>query len=151
MYHARDHAGERPWRSFLLGAVSLTALLLCLCSGSASACVRGGPSCLPTTGYTYDNVWNCGTITVGDDCFSTGVLNTRTGARFDNWGWGSASYGGSGTLFICVDAVNFGGCGNNLARACAQASCAAQTSVNLYLWVENTESSFHTISGHGKS
>lgn len=151
MYHARDHAGRRPWRSFLLGAVSLTALLLCLCSGSASACISGGAGCLPGTGYTYDNVWNCGTITVGDDCYSTGVLNTRTGARFDNWGWGSASYGGSGNLYVCVETGSFGGCGTNLARACYQANCNAQTLVDMYLWVENTERSSHTVSGHGKS
>jgi len=151
MYHARDRAGRRPWRSLLLGAVSLTALLLCLGPGTATACINGGAGCLPGTGYTFDDIWNCGTITEGEQCFHDGTLSSGSASvRF--WGWGSASYGGTGEYWICVRTARyFGGCGTNLARACAIVDCNAQSSVSMTLWVENTTRTFHTISGHGKS
>lgn len=151
MYHARDRAGLRPWRSILLGAVSLTALFFCLAIGSARAdCTEGGTSCLPGSGYTFDDIWNCGAISFGEDCFYDGVKAIGS-ATFRMWGWGSASYSGMGNTTVCVQGGSqFAGCGQNLARACALASCNAQVSINMALWVENAPGT-HTIHGHGQS
>ncbi|MBB4662975.1 hypothetical protein [Conexibacter arvalis] len=151
MDHARSRAGARPWRSLLCGAVSLTALLLCLTAGPAAAdCTTGGSSCLPGTGYSTDVTWNCGAIDDTYDCYYNSTTNPAL-ADIRSWGWGSAAYNGSGSSYVCVyGGGSFYACGTNIARACFYANCNAQSLLSFRLWVKNITGT-HTVWGHGMS
>jgi hypothetical protein len=154
MYHARDRAGRRPWRSILLGAVSLTALLLSLAFSQSAAgdCPDGGGSgCMPTGGgYTIDEIWNCGAIGSPTKCYFDATTNVALAGQA-TWGWGSATYTGTGTTWVCVrGGASFFGCGTNLARSCALRDCTDQDLVSMAIWVENTTGT-HTVHGHGQA
>lgn len=151
MYHARHRAGRRPWRSLLCIAASLAAVLtLCSFAGPAIAdCTTGGSTCLPNNGYTDDEVWNCGAIAEPTNCYFNGTTSSGS-ATSRYWGWGSASYGGAGTSYVCMQGGGyFYACADNLARGCFYASCDAQASISFLMWVEN-HTGTHTVSGHGK-
>jgi len=152
MDHAQKRAGRRPWRSLVCSVAALAALLVCLTAGPAAAdCTTGGSSCLPGTGYTLDDTWNCGAIAAPTVCYFNSQTNAGS-ATSRTWGWGSAAYNGTGNVYVCINGGSyFYACGTNLARACYQANCNAQGSNSFLMWVENPSSPAHTIFGHGKA
>jgi hypothetical protein len=125
-------------------------LLLALHTPAAHAdCTTGGSSCLPGAGYTEAPTWDCGAIST-ETCYYFGTTSASF-ATARSWGWGSASYGGTGTVFVCIQGdVYFVGCGDNLARACFLASCDDQDSVAFNIAVENFTGT-HTINGHAEA
>jgi hypothetical protein len=152
-----DRRTARPWRSLIGLPATLTAMLLVLLlalAGShataAADCTVGGSGCLPGTGYTFDDTWDCGAIT-GDDCYYD--TTTSAGSAVNaHWGWGSASYDGTGDVFVCIQGGSyFIGCAFNIARACFFASCDDQDAVTFPLFISNQSGVSHTISGHGKA
>lgn len=108
----------------MLGALVCAALLIALRPAPAKAtCVPGNPAtCLPGSGYTYNQTWNCGSIYLTQECYFNATLG-RSFASAHSWSWGSADYDGVGPLTVCFEAgtqaqSTFGACGSNLARAC---------------------------------
>lgn len=142
----------------LLGAC---AFLLAFAASSAihvdrSAATGGcnGSGCLPVGDYTLDTSFNCGVI-LNDSCWANGTTNVAN-AVYHHFGWGSASYSGSGNATVTMSAETsggspvFGGNGTNLVRACYYASCVPQTVLNLRFGV-GTSVTAHTIWGHAKA
>lgn len=136
-------------RTFTCVAVSLAAtLLLALAAPAGADCTTGGSSCLPGTGYDDPQVqWSCVVNTA--NCYWDSVTDPRF-ASLDDFGWGSAAYAGTGSVFVCIrgDGV-FVGCAYTLARACYSASCNDQDIVNIELYTQNQSGVSHTIEGHG--
>ncbi|HZV76043.1 MAG TPA: hypothetical protein VFF79_20215 [Conexibacter sp.] len=144
--HPRDRGRRRPAARYVLCLGALLAALAVVggpASGVASAdCTSGGSSCLPGSGYSFDSVWDCGVIAENVDCYANGN---------HTWGWGSASYSGSGSTYVCIRLSGYAlGCGTNLARTCYAASCNDQSVVAFPASVENFGAP-HTISGHAKA
>lgn len=141
--------GARPWRSLLCVAALLAAMLLAAGAGSAAAdCTTGGSSCLPTTGYSTDDTWSCGVIDELDNCYFDSTKNSGL-ATPRSWGWGSASYSGAGSTWVCINGGSyFFACSTNLARACFRATCSDQSTASFLEWVENFTGA-HTVYGHG--
>lgn len=139
------------WRLIACAAL-LCALSLAFAPGHASAFCQGN-QCLPGSGYTIEPVWNCGQIHSEVDCYYNGVTSQGS-AITHTWGFGSASYGGEGSVEVRIDAHTsslsyFGGWGTNLSRACYENNCNDQDSILMYEDVGNA--GFHTISGHGEA
>ena len=139
------------WRSrFRLGIV-LAVLLLALAGSSSTAsadCTTGGSGCLPGSGYTLDDTWNCGAINTAW-CYYDSTTSSGSAAS-TSWGWGSAAYNGAGDVYVCIQGSSyFVGCAYNLARACFYASCDDQDLVAFALFVRNQSGFAHTIFGHG--
>jgi hypothetical protein len=149
MHHG---AGGRPWRSLLCVAALLAAASLLTGAGSATAdCTTGGSACTPNGSYATDDIWNCGVIDQYDDCYFDSAKNVPGLATPRSWGWGSASYGGAGSAYVCVEGgAYFFSCGTNLARACYSRSCTDQSAASFLIWIENFTGA-HTVSGHAKA
>jgi hypothetical protein len=135
-------------------ALVLCALSLAFAPGDASAWPPcQGNSCLPTTGYTIDETWNCGQIHSEVSCYFREVTTLRS-ATLHTWGFGSASYNGEGSVSVTIEAGTpelsyFGGTGTNLMRSCYELGCADQDSISMHEQVSN--GGFHTIFGHGEA
>lgn len=139
------------WRLIACAAL-LCALGLAFAPGHASAFCQGN-SCLPGSGYTFEDVWNCGQIHSEVNCYYKEVTS-ESSATTHTWGFGSASYSGEGNDEVRLDAHThelsyFGGWGTNLIRACYENNCNDQDSIFMYEDVGNA--GFHTISGHGEA
>lgn len=149
MHH---RTGGSPWRSLLCVAALLAAMLLLAGAGSATAdCTTGGSACTPGTGYTTDDIWGCGAIGDRDFCYFDSAKNAPSLATPRSWGWGSASYSGAGSAYVCVTGGSyFFACGTNLARACFSAGCSDQGAASFLIYVQNFTGT-HTISGHAKA
>ena len=133
-------------------ALALCALSLAFVPGHASASCHGN-ECVPGSGYTFDETWNCGQIHSEVDCFYHEVTSLGSAIKH-TWGFGSASYNGAGNVEVRIEGRTeelslFGGWGTNLSRACYNDNCNDQDGVLLYEDVGN--SGFHTISGHGEA
>lgn len=106
-------------------------------------CTGGGSSCLPGSGYTLDWNWNCGAIGDGVRCVGLGG---------HTWGWASAAYNGSGSVYTCVQLAGYAsGCGYNIARTCFSPTCNDQNVVAFAPSVINESGYVHTILGHSKA
>lgn len=130
----------------------LSALCLAFVPGHARAFCQGS-GCLPGSGYTLDEAWNCGQIHSEVNCYYNGVTSLGS-AITHTWGFGSASYSGEGNDDVRIDAHTlelsyFGGWGTNLSRACFNDNCNDQDAILMYEDVGNA--GFHTISGHGEA
>lgn len=147
--------GARRRGRALLWALAVTVSLAFFVgpAGVASAdCTTGGTGCLPGTGYTFDQRWNCGSIDsdLGTYCYYN-ETKIREHAALHTWGWGSAAYNGSGSTFVCVIGEgHFEGCGVDLARACYFANCNDQESSSFQMSVGNFGDP-HTVWGHGEA
>jgi hypothetical protein len=148
----RVWSSPRRYLAVLIGAAAVSAALV---SATPAGAACGGYSCLPGSGYTFDQTWGCGVIPANGTCYAPGVTS-RSNAEAHTYGYGSAIYNGSGNPVICVAAiiqggtyVPFGWCGNSLARACYLDSCNdVGTATNMTVAPQNTA---HTVSGHGKA
>lgn len=141
-------------RTIACVAVSLTAAWLIAAATPADAtCTNGGGSnCLPQSGYTTDEIWSCSVNTA--PCYHDSTTSAGS-ATFTDWGWGSADYSGTGSVYVCVQGAYgrteyFTGCAYGLARACATLTCDDQDSFLMLLAVLNQSGVTHTINGHGK-
>lgn len=150
-----DHTLARPGGALAGIAASLATLLVCFAllaaaapsTASAADCTSGGSSCLPGTGYGSDVTWAC-SINTGTNCYYNNTTSSGS-ARSDSWGWGSASYSGAGSVFVCIQGSGyFVGCAYTLARACYYASCDDQDLVSFLIYVRNESGVTHTIDGH---
>ena len=115
---------------------------------SASANCQGS-GCLPGSGYTFDQQWNCGVIGPVVRCWYN-ATTSESAATSHTWGFGSAAYNGSGSVYVCTGTSPnyFIDCGTNLARGCYDSNCNDQGFIWFKEWVyQNTGS--HTVWGHG--
>jgi hypothetical protein len=137
-------AAGRP----LMLAAAVAAVAAAGAGEAAAGCTNGGGrDCLPGTGYTGQSAWACGAIPVLTNCYATGVTNP-SGGVLRRWGWASAAYGGSGTVYVCVyGGSHFFACGDNLARGCFLDRCDAQRSTDLKVWFDHAGSGTHTVTG----
>lgn len=138
-------------RIVICAAVSLTAAWL-LCATPATAdCTTGGPACLPGSGYVADVTWACGINTA--ECFYDTTTDTTRAVVYD-WGWASAAYSGTPSIYICARGIGTGsgfgfvGCGYDLARVCGLPSCDDQDVYLAKVSVQNQSGVTHTINGH---
>jgi len=144
-----------PTRSVGRLVAATLSCLLCvaafsLCNAGSASASCSGLSCLPTTGYTAELVFECGFLRSTETCWANG---TKTGpAVVHTYGFGSASYSGEGTALVYiltheVYEIGFGMISNgNLARACANEDCSDQDAIGLSLEIGSRTN--HTISGH---
>lgn len=109
---------------------------------------------LPGNGYSFDQHWNCGQISLRDEvCYAAGTRDEAWADRH-SYGWASADYDGGGSIKVCVRTYRFADCGYNLTRACYYSSCNDQNvDKRLIVWVSNAEEngSRHTVYGHAKA
>lgn len=130
---------------------ALVTLTIVVASTSPASAYCSGLSCLPRSGYTLDETYNCGFIDYGEICFYPGWLN-RDGPHH-TWGFGSATYNGAGDADVYVASkfdsgtTAFFGHGTNLARACYEGNCNDQNSAFINHVVYPLTR--HTVIGHG--
>jgi hypothetical protein len=144
----------------LLGGVALgVCAFLAPAPAQAVFCSTDLMRCRPTPrtgGYTYNQTWDCGVITDPDICYFNGSTDFYS-ASLHTWGFGSASYPGTGDVEVCIANIVASGattwydCGFNLARACAQLDCRdvdGGTPTRLGVYPRGTT---HTVNGHGEA
>jgi hypothetical protein len=138
------------------GSGVVLGLCAFLAPGSARAvdyCTND--TCLPNGGYTYNQTWDCGVVTFPDVCYFNSTTR-RSSASAHTWGFGSASYPGTGNVDVCVDDYNlrgtfqWGSCALNRARACARLDCRDVDGVSTVLGVSPSTTT-HTVNGHGEA
>lgn len=135
-------------------AVALFGILLLLSLTGSTDQARAnceGSGCLPGSGYTFDQSWNCGVIAPIQRCWYNATTSEGSATQH-TWGWGSAAYNGAGNVYVCIGTVPnyFIDCGTNLARGCFDSNCNDQDSIWFKEWVyQNTGN--HTVWGHGKA
>ena len=121
---------------------------------SVASASCSGATCLPGTGYSYNNYFDCGVIDPWVKCWNEGTKSYSSG-RSAGYGYGSASYSGAGSTGVNIAGETtsvsyFGDGGLNLARACYSNSCNDQDAVFMHLSVESTGTN-HTITGHAEA
>lgn len=156
----RDAHAPRQFRMFwcLLGVIAACTCFAVLAPSADADCTSGGSSCLPGSGYTFDQSWNCGSIAdYPVECFYRETTRAES-ATTHTWGWGSAANNSGGTYYVTIRATGsagriwFSGGGNNLARACYQANCNDQEETLLRMQVSHWEAGLRqTIWGHGEA
>jgi hypothetical protein len=122
-------------------------------------CVSSPPGCSPGSGYSMDEVWDCGVLASGgsDRCYYNAVKSYSSGIAH-TWGWGSSAYPGSGHTRVGLDAANssqsyFGGWGTDILYVCYHLGCYDQGDVYLKMSVFQSDGAGanHTVLGHGKA
>jgi hypothetical protein len=150
---------SRPWLAAFVLTVVLAASAVGISAQNAVAQCNGA-SCLPGSGYTWDNYWNCGLIYSGQWCYQPGNCLGVSCADRHTFGWGSADYDGSGTIFVYIGLSGgsapraaLGG-GYGLARTCWRNDCNDQDAYTMYglvSWQKAGSTARHTIIGHAKA
>ncbi len=151
MYSTRCAAPARLRVLFALAACLAALALTASHASTASAdCTTGSTTgCLPGSGYTFDVLYDCGTLPAYTNCFYPGYTDLGRSITH-TWGWGSADYDGGGSTTVCVNMVTvFQGCGVNLVRACAQSTCNDQSVYSAVIAIATSEN--HTITGHAEA
>ncbi len=143
-------------------AIALLGACAALLAFAASSALDAEPSsgigcsgswCMPAGNYTLDTSYDSGQI-ISAGCYANGTTNPGS-AVWHHFGWGSASYSGSGhiTVSLAVEGsgLTFGGTGTDLVRACYYVSCVPQTATNMRFSVAQASGVAHTVWGHGKA